>query len=30
MWWIQKAVQYEKENPDKKKVPYELSGKLKD
>jgi len=27
---LKKAVQYEKENPDKKKVPYELSGKLKD
>ena len=27
---LKKAVQYEKENPDKKKVPYELSGNLKD
>ena len=27
---LKKAAQYEKENPDKKKVPYELSGKLKD
>ena len=27
---LKKAVQYEKENPDKKKVPYELSGELKD
>ena len=27
---LKKAAQYEKENPDKKKEPYELSGKLKD
>ena len=27
---LKRAVRYEKENPDKKKKPYELSGKLKD